>query len=157
MSNNECDWREFVKFQYGDTVAERWIGTRVPHWLDFTHKLPISEAKFPEFSVEQRSRSKFCLNLPASGALSIFSWMREPHVSETHVACIHLQYRKKEAEKNGDDKWLRKKKKWYVRIEQSMVVPPRELSKMSLPQLAVPVSSEFYHKCRIYILSFWAK
>lgn len=44
-------------------------------------------------------RIKMCLNLPASGALSVFSWMREPHVSETHVACIHLEHKKKEIEK----------------------------------------------------------
>lgn len=96
------------------------------------------------------------MNLPASGALSVFSWMREPHVSETHVACIHLQYRKKEAEKNGDDKCLEKKKKFRSKCGIGGATTRNRKKKIEIAAAAAVTdgSAVFVHISRHYFFSF---
>lgn len=75
------------------------------------------------FTKNQNFSVHFWLNLPASGTLSVFSWMRKPYVGETHVACIHLKHRKKE---ERVQKW-----RW---------------------QLAQKSEDQYYHNIKKYIL-----
>lgn len=55
--------------------------------------------KFHIILVLNERKEYFLLNLPASGALTVFSGMRKPNVSETHVVSFNLKHRKKELEK----------------------------------------------------------